>query len=66
MTILVNGRTHEAAEGTTVEGLLAELGLGSGPCAVEVDRTLVPKSRHAEHALRDGAHVEIVTLVGGG
>jgi sulfur carrier protein len=33
---------------------------------VEVNGELVPKKRHAEHQVRDGDRVEIVTLVGGG
>ena len=36
------------------------------PCAVEVNRTLVPRSRHESHQLQDGDRVEVVTLVGGG
>ena len=66
MTIIVNGQPRELSADTTVEGLLSELGMRSGPCAVEVDRVLVPKARHAEHRLTEGARVEIVTLVGGG
>jgi thiamine biosynthesis protein ThiS len=33
---------------------------------VEVNRKVVPRRQHAEHTLRDGDTVEIVTLVGGG
>src|SRR5438445_106127 len=33
---------------------------------VEVNREVVPRPRHAEHLLRAGDAVEIVTLVGGG
>jgi len=66
MTIFVNGRPHETAPGTTVDQLLVDLGLASGPCAVEIDRILLPRAQHAAHTLTEGAHVEIVTLVGGG
>ncbi|MGB2938329.1 MAG: sulfur carrier protein ThiS, partial [Phycisphaerae bacterium] len=34
--------------------------------AVEVNRELVPRSRHGARALAEGDAVEIVTLVGGG
>ena len=46
--------------------LLVELDLDSRPCAVEVNRELVPRASHKEHKLVDGDRVEIVTLVGGG
>jgi sulfur carrier protein len=46
--------------------MLRTVGREGVPCAVEVNRSLVPHRRHAEHALRDGDRVEVVTLVGGG
>ena len=46
--------------------LLVELDLDSRPCAVEVNRELVPRASHRDHQLTDGDRVEIVTLVGGG
>lgn len=46
--------------------LLAELDLDAKPCAVEVNRELVPRASHRAHQLADGDRVEIVTLVGGG
>ena len=38
----------------------------AAPCAVEVNRLLVPKRKHEQHQLIEGDTVEIVTLVGGG
>ena len=64
--ITVNGKKRSLPPGTTVERLLAELGLSGQPAAVEVNKSLVPKRRHAEQALADGDTVEVVTLVGGG
>ncbi len=49
-----------------VSDLVRALGMEHSPCAVEVNRALVPKSKHAQHELRDGDTVEVVTLVGGG
>jgi sulfur carrier protein len=67
MRLVVNGERMELdANELDVATLLSRMGLGSQPCAVEVNRTVVPKARHAEHALHDDDHVEIVTLVGGG
>jgi sulfur carrier protein len=66
MQITVNGRPHEAAETISVAQLLEQLGLAGKPLAVEVNRELVPRQRHADRGLADGDRVEIVTLVGGG
>ncbi len=49
-----------------VHELLAELGLGGRPCAVEVNQSLVPAKSHQDHQLQAGDQIEIVTLVGGG
>jgi sulfur carrier protein len=64
--ITVNGEATTLQGGHTVADLLAHVGLAEAPCAVEVNRDLVPKRKHASHTLRDGDVVEIVTLVGGG
>jgi sulfur carrier protein len=64
--ITVNGQPRQVPEGRTVEGLLADLKMAGSPCAVEVNRALVPKRQHAQRTLCDGDSVEIVTLVGGG
>jgi sulfur carrier protein len=65
-TIHVNGEAISLPSACSVADLLRERRLDRAPCAVEVNRQVVPKRQHAEHALRDGDVVEIVTLVGGG
>ena len=70
MTLTVNGERcdypTDSAGAFTVVALLAQLKLTGQPCAVEVNKALVPKRNHESHQLRDGDTVEIVTLVGGG
>lgn len=66
MRITVNGEPRQLDDDLSVETLLATLDLQGKPCAVEVNRSVVPRRSHAEHALSDGDSVEIVTLVGGG
>lgn len=63
--IAVNGETRRVARGTTVAGLIAELGL-AGPVAVERNREVVPRARHGEVVLDAGDRLELVTFVGGG
>jgi sulfur carrier protein len=64
--ITVNGESREAADGTTVEALIEEMGLAKSICAAEVNKRVVPRAERGETALSDGDTVEIVTLVGGG
>ena len=66
MEITVNGELREVAEGVTVAELLAELGLAKQFVAVELNRQVIPRARHAECRLNAGDTLEIVTLVGGG
>ncbi len=64
--VRVNGSDREFAEGTTVAALLDGLGLPRDGSAVERNREIVPRSRHAEVVVEDGDTLEIVTAVGGG
>ena len=65
MRLVVNGDPCEVPEGLTVSGLLRHLSI-EGLVAVEVDRDVVPRAAREDHALREGAQVEIVHFVGGG
>lgn len=64
--LTVNQEPRPLPEPATVAGLLAALKLDPKRVAVEVNRDVVPRARHAEHSLAVGDAVEIVTLVGGG
>lgn len=66
ITVTANGAPHELPDGTTVEGLIAHLGLAASICAAEVNESVVPRRERDQRELRDGDTVEIVTLVGGG
>ena len=66
MDLTVNGESLEAPEGTTVRGLIEQLGLTEGPVAVERNRVVVPRSTHASTTLEHGDVLEIVHFVGGG
>ncbi len=66
MTITVNGQPQEIARPVTVADLLQQMKLESRFVAVELNRAVVPRARHAEHQIQDGDELEIVTLVGGG
>jgi sulfur carrier protein len=66
MSISVNGRSERIADGDSVADLLRTLGLAEKRVAVELNRAIVPKSRHAAVHLKDGDEVEIVQAIGGG
>jgi sulfur carrier protein len=64
--LVVNGSPRPLPADPTVAGLLTELGLSNAPCAVELNRVVVPRREHPATPLAEGDQVEIVTLVGGG
>jgi sulfur carrier protein len=66
MQIHLNGEPRELPSPLTVADLLAAAGYSQRRVAVEVNRDIVPKSRHALHLLQDGDRVEIVQAIGGG
>jgi thiamine biosynthesis protein ThiS len=66
MKLVLNGQEREIADGSTVLGLLGELGLRPERVAVERNRELVPRRAFADVALGEGDRLEIVTFVGGG
>lgn len=65
MNITLNGNPQTTNHQTVFE-LLDAQGLTQGRFAVEIDGTLIPKSRLADTALTDGMKIEVVQAVGGG
>ena len=63
--ITVNDEAVEIPGDTSVASLLATLGIADKGIAVAVDWAVLPRSEW-EHALSDGAKVEVVTAVQGG
>lgn len=62
----LNGKPRRVRAGTTVSGLLGELGLASHQVAVERNGQVVPRRQHEGTALAAGDAIEVVTFVGGG
>jgi len=65
MQLTINGEQRDV-QSDTVGNVLSELGMDQSPCAVEVNRALIPARKRDEHPLNNGDVLEIVTLVGGG
>ena len=66
LQVRVNGKEHRLEEGTSVAALLETLEFLKEGVAVEINRHIVPRRRHAEILLEDRDEIEIVTFVGGG
>ena len=64
--IVVNGETRNVTPGQTVADLVVALGLGDRRVAVERNREVVPRARHASTPLAANDRLEVVTFVGGG
>ena len=66
MDIQINGEPRSIPEQATLASLLEHEGLAERRVAVEVNGEIVPRARHATHALHPGDAVEIVHALGGG
>jgi len=62
----VNGDPRDVEADSTVSDLLTDLGLDRRQLAVERNREIVPRARHADTVLAPDDAIEIVTMVGGG
>ena len=66
MKIVLNGEEKQLNAPLTVSGLLREIGYADRRVAVEINREIVPRSRHPECRLHDNDRVEVVLAIGGG
>ena len=64
--ITLNGEQTAMPGPLSVAELVRQLGLKAEHVAVELNKDLVTRSRHAETPVADGDVLEVVTLVGGG
>jgi thiamine biosynthesis protein ThiS len=65
MQVIINGKPTVLAEPITVATLLQQLDI-DGKVAVEINRTIIPRSTFAHHRINDGDTLEIVRAIGGG
>ena len=66
ISVELNGRARTVAAGTTLAGLIAELGLETTRVAVERNHDVVPRKDYDRTILAAGDHLEVVGFVGGG
>lgn len=65
LNIILNGDAISTDQ-SNVLALLESLELTQGRFAVEIDGSLVPKSRLADTPIAQGMNIEVVQAVGGG
>ena len=66
MRLVVNGKPHDVADGTSLPQLVEQLGLRVGSVVVEHNGTALLRSELAGVPLADGDRVELVRAVAGG
>lgn len=66
LEITLNGEKKTLLAPVSVRELVDGLGYDRTRIAVEVNREVVPRTQHADHQIKPGDAVEIVTFVGGG
>lgn len=66
MQIRLNGELTSVKNDTTIRDLIEQIGLIGQRYAVEVNESIVPRSKHEQHTLNEHDKVEIVQAIGGG
>jgi thiamine biosynthesis protein ThiS len=64
--VIVNDEPRDVRDGATVADLVTTLGLGARRVAIEVNRSVVPRTQYRAWRLGAGDRVEIIHFVGGG
>ena len=66
LNLKINGEARSFDAPLTIAELIAQLGLQHRQLAVEVNREIVPRSRHDSHQLQEQDAIELVQAIGGG
>lgn len=66
VAVRINGEDRRVAPGTSVAGLVREIGFDPARVAVERNLEVVPRSSLDRVSVEDGDSYEIVRFVGGG
>ena len=66
MNITVNGEKRKISTGETLAGLVKKLYPHKQRIAILLNDDLIPADKQANHILKEGDRVEILTFAGGG
>ena len=66
MKIIVNNEKIELPYNSNIEDLVIYLGYQNQRIAIEINESIIPKSSHSSHLLKNQDKVEVINAVGGG
>lgn len=66
MTVILNDKAHDIAEGTTLADFIDGLGIKPQGVAIAIDYEVVPKESWETTMLSDGIELMLITAVSGG
>jgi sulfur carrier protein len=66
MPIILNGKTEDIADGSSLLALLKQKDVSCDQIVTEINGTIVKRGDYGTTAIRNGDSVEIVRFVGGG
>jgi sulfur carrier protein len=66
ITIKLNDKQHQVAEGTTLNALMEKLGIQLQGIAIAINYEVIPKNKWNETILTDGMTLMMVQAVSGG
>jgi sulfur carrier protein len=64
--ILVNSKKISLPEDSNIEELIVHLGFQNQRIAIEINESIIPKSKYSSFLLKDLDKVEVINAVGGG
>ena len=66
MNLMVNGENLEIDKHLNAQDLITQLGYQDQRIALEINKVIIPKSKHTKFNLNDGDKIEVIKAVGGG
>jgi len=66
MNLVVNGENLKIDKHSNAQDLITQLGYQDQRIALEINKVIIPKSKHSKFNLNDGDKIEIIKAVGGG
>jgi sulfur carrier protein len=64
--IIVNGEEISLPQNSNIEDLIHQLGFQNKRIAVEINKSIIPKSKHSSFFLEAKDRIEVINAVGGG
>ncbi len=66
MKIILNGESHDVADGLTIAALIASLDLPADHTVAEHNGEIIPRENHGQVILAPEDTLELIRFVGGG